>query len=77
VPEGAEFGARGAALLAGVGIGVFSTVARAAAAGLRFARTYEPEPSRKARYDGIFEVYRMLRTAVRPAWQRSAEMLSQ
>jgi sugar (pentulose or hexulose) kinase len=76
VPMGTEFGAKGAALLAGVGIGVFESVAQASTTTLSIARVYDPDATRRSRYDAMYEVYGMLRDAVRPAWRRSAEIMS-
>lgn len=77
VPAGAEFGARGAALLAGVGVGIYRSVAQASSAGLRIAHTYAPDPARQRRYDAVYQVYRLLRDAVQPAWRRSAQLMAQ
>jgi len=77
VPAGTEFGARGAALLAGVGIGIHESVSRASSVGLEIAHVYEPDSGRQAMYNGIYQVFRLLREAVLPAWQRSAELAIQ
>ncbi len=73
IPQGTEFGAKGAALLAGVGAGLFETITDAARTTFRVARSYEPDPRLKARYDAVYQVYRMLRDDMRPAWRRHAE----
>ena len=67
VPNGAEFGARGAAILAGVGAGVFGSVADAASAMVRPDAIYEPGPAAPV-YAALYELYRALYTAAPPLW---------
>jgi sugar (pentulose or hexulose) kinase len=55
VMEQQEPGAFGAAILAGVGAGVYESVSAATAALVRVGRRYEPDRERGARYDGIRE----------------------
>jgi sugar (pentulose or hexulose) kinase len=74
IPEGSEFGAKGAALLAGVGIGLFKTAADASTSTFRVARCFEPDSHLKPRYDAMYEIYRMLRDEVRLAWRQSANL---
>jgi sugar (pentulose or hexulose) kinase len=69
VPDGSEFGARGAALLAGVGIGWFATVAEAAQATISITRVHHPTPALKPVYDAAYAVYRQLRDDVRDSWR--------
>ncbi len=71
-PQGTEFGAKGAALLAGVGAGLFTTIADASRSAFRVARRYEPDPRLKPRYDAAYQVYRMIRDDMRPAWRQHA-----
>ncbi len=70
VPEGSELGAKGAALLAGVGVGWSAGIIEAAGSAFRAARSFEPDGLLKPRYDAIYEVYRSLRDDIRPAWRR-------
>ena len=60
--EGAAYGA---ALLAGVGAGVWSTVDEACAATIRIKETVEPEKESTARYDDVFLLYKQLYPALR------------
>lgn len=57
VPEVAEAGALGAAILAGVGIGVYDSVAAAASQLVRIAARYAPDPAQQRRYDRLYAVY--------------------
>lgn len=72
VPQGSEFGTRGAALLAGVGIGWFDSIVEAAAAAVKIDRTYAPDSRLKPLYDENYAVYVALRDALRPVWQQAA-----
>jgi sugar (pentulose or hexulose) kinase len=47
----------GAALLAAVGIGAFSSIPEGAGRMVRVDRTYAPDPARARRYDEIFDIY--------------------
>jgi xylulokinase len=52
--------AAGAAMLAGLGAGVYRDPAEAVAAGYRPAATAEPDPANQARYDELYARYRAL-----------------
>ncbi len=56
----------GAAILAGVGIGVFETMAEAQAVFQGPARQIEPDPNRMAIYDDCFAAYRQLCSIMLP-----------
>lgn len=68
VPAGTEFGAKGAAIVAGVGAGVFESYEKGADATVRVRRTYEPDPDRAATYNRFFPIYRRTRQALMPLW---------
>lgn len=72
VPAGTEFGAKGAALLAGVGIGWFASIGDAARQAVRIERVYTPDDSLRGLYDGRYALYCGLREALRPLWQQAA-----
>jgi sugar (pentulose or hexulose) kinase len=79
VPQGSEFGARGAALLAGVGIGWYRDIpaavaetGAAAGTGAGAPRVFVPQPSMTALYDRIYAVYRSLQHDLLPAWRLAA-----
>jgi len=69
-----ETGVLGAALLAGVGAGVYGSFeeAVAVAQSVGGARTFAPDPSRAALYEGLFAVYADLYPATREAMHRLA-----
>ncbi len=59
-PKVTEAGALGAAILAGVGAGVFGSVEEGVEAMVRLDRVFEPDPARHAAYTGRYEQYRKL-----------------
>jgi xylulokinase len=65
--EGAAFGA---ALLAGVGAGVFSDVPKACAATITVTGRTAPEPSWQAIYERQYPEYRALYPALKPSFER-------
>jgi len=70
VPSGSEFGAKGAAMLAAVGIGWYETIADALAFNPAVAKTYERTLESQPLYDAIFATYSDLRDTLRPVWRR-------
>ena len=72
-PEDVETTARGAAMLAAAGAGLYPSVAAAARAmaGPR-EETVEPDPSERAVYDALHGHYRRLYTALRPLFDAAA-----
>jgi sugar (pentulose or hexulose) kinase len=75
VPDGTEFGARGAALLAGVGVGLYDSLGSAVAQGVRIARTYTPQPERVRVYAALYPLYRHLYEHAGSAWRLRADAL--
>jgi xylulokinase len=59
-PRITEAGALGAAIIAGVGIGLFPTYEAGVAAVVKLGRTFEPDRQRQTLYQGRFEKYRQL-----------------
>jgi L-xylulokinase len=70
VPECAETGALGAAQIAGVGIGAWRDPAEAAAATVRIALRYQPNPAAAERFDALYQTYQEVRQALGPVWGR-------
>ena len=67
--EGAAFGA---ALLAGVGAGAWSSVPAACAAAIQITGQTRPDPAQVQAYRQAYPIYRMLYPALRPAFQALA-----
>lgn len=60
-----EAGTLGAAILAGIGTGVYGSVEEAVEAVVKVDRVFEPDPSRHERYRELFEKYRKLYPALK------------
>ncbi len=67
VPKIAELAASGAAILAGVAGGVFADVPTGAAALVRAAKTFEPDPARHADYSRLRTAYERVFEQISPA----------
>jgi xylulokinase len=61
-----DVGCLGAAMMAAVGVGAFSTLAEAASRMAKVERTFLPDPRRRARYDALFDAYRGATEALKP-----------
>ncbi len=72
VAAGSQFGALGAAMVGGVGIGLYPDYATAVERCVRVERDHEPVPERQALYDERFRLYVDLTDAMRPYWPRLA-----
>lgn len=68
VPDVEEAGARGAAVLAGVGVGIWPDVERGAAATARVGGTFEPTDRGRARLVALAELSDAASAALRPLW---------
>ena len=70
VPSGSEYGARGAAIVAGVGLGLFDSYEAGVDATVEIVREYEPISTNTAVYDDFFGIYRELREATINSWDK-------
>ncbi|MBW4438906.1 MAG: carbohydrate kinase [Pleurocapsa minor GSE-CHR-MK-17-07R] len=70
IPSGSEYGARGAALLAGVGAGRFASVEQAVGRMVRPSATYEPNAAHHEAYQVLYGLYSELSRSARPNWAR-------
>ena len=64
IPDGTEFGARGAALLAATGIGWYGSIAEASARARVIRRRHEPDATAHDRYEAAVARYRDYRDAL-------------
>jgi xylulokinase len=69
ITEGAAFGA---ALLAGVGAGVYKDVREAVDASVRVVSSTKPQPDAVAAYDKLYPLYRGLYRALKPTFDALA-----
>lgn len=74
VVEGEEFGAKGAAINAGVAIGIYASYQDAAAQTIRPARRYEPNPAQRPIYQELLHLYRATYQAMFPIWEQRAAL---
>jgi xylulokinase len=70
VPDVLEAGALGAAILAGVGVGIYPSVQEASARLVRDVGEHRPEPERMHLYEKIYRVYSELEERVAPLYGR-------
>jgi xylulokinase len=61
-----DAGCLGAAIMAAVGVGAYSSLADAVSAMTRVERSFEPDPRMSARYDAMYDAYARAARALRP-----------
>lgn len=66
--------ALGAAILAGVGAGVYASVQEGCSQVIRTERTQEPEEKNRKAYEAMYEVYRWLYPALKAPFHKLAEL---
>lgn len=75
VPVGAEFGAKGAALVAGVAVDHYEDLERAVTGTTTIDQTYEPRSTRTKIYERLYEIYVTIYEAMFDAWDTRSEIL--
>jgi xylulokinase len=75
VPRGEEFGAKGVAVLAGVGAGVYDDLESAADHTTSIARNYDPDPERVPQYDEWYWFFRRTYETMFEVWDDRADTL--
>jgi L-xylulokinase len=68
IPESQEASALGAALCAGVSVGLFASLDDAAARACRVARTHTPDAARHAKLGEAYSLWTQLIAAMQPLW---------
>jgi sugar (pentulose or hexulose) kinase len=76
VPEGSQFGAKGAALNIGVAVGLYKSVQEAVHTSVKMARLYSPRPANSALYQQLFEVYKKTAERQMDLWDLRAEIMN-
>jgi len=76
VPAGEEFGAKGAALLAGVARDLYDDLPAAVERTTRVARTYTPDPTVTKKYARLYDLYRETYEAMFDLWARRQEVMA-
>ncbi len=77
VPEGSQFGAKGAMMNAGVAIGLYGDPSDAVARTVRMARLFEPNAKANAVYSDFYEVYALLAQRQMDLWDMRARILQE
>jgi sugar (pentulose or hexulose) kinase len=75
VPAGEQFGALGAAIAAGVGVGVFDSYQTAVSQCVAPDRVYSPNPENVEKYRAWFDLYKNLIEAMEPFWSARQKLL--
>lgn len=70
IPESHEASALGAALCAGVSVGVFASLRDACERACRVERTYTPDAQRHAQFNEAYALWTQLIAAIQPIWSR-------
>ena len=70
VTDAREAGARGAALCAGVGVGLYDSLAEAVATTVRVVRPYRPNSRGQERLAPAYDAYRAAVEVLRPIWDQ-------
>jgi L-xylulokinase len=73
VPRCREAGALGAAIAAGVGVGIFPDLLAGVRRMARSASRFAPDRGMTSHYDGRYLTFSMITEAMRPVWRRMAE----
>jgi sugar (pentulose or hexulose) kinase len=76
IPRGSEFGTLGAAVAAGIGIGLFDGYEDAVRRSVRVERSYTPRPEVAGRYQGLYHLYRDLVTALETFWEKREGLIA-
>jgi len=74
VPQGIELGARGAALCAGIGAGVYRDHAEAVGRAVRLERRQEPSPEATPLYLARYAEYQRLLAAMQGPWDHLSQL---
>jgi len=74
VPEGIEIGARGAAISAGIGVGVYQDHADAVSTAVKVKRRQEPNPAATPFYLERYAEYKKLLESMQEPWDRLSRL---
>lgn len=77
VPEGSEFGAKGDAILAGIGVGIYKDLADARKQTFRVGRVFEPDPKKTEQYAKVYELYRNIYMSMQNHWWHRHKLLKE
>lgn len=72
--EASEGGILGSSILAGTGVGVYPDARAGVERCLRIKKVFEPDSSRTARYDYLFELFKEVHDRLQEPWDKLAHM---
>jgi sugar (pentulose or hexulose) kinase len=75
IPEGEELGVLGAAIIGGIGIGIYQSYTEAVQKLVKERKCYIPEPKDAARYEELFPLYLELIEKMKTFWKKRAMLL--
>jgi len=76
VPEGSQFGAKGAAINVGIAVGIYKDAQDGVQKSVRTARLYKPNSSNTGLYHQLYDVYSQTAERQMDLWDRRAEILN-
>jgi sugar (pentulose or hexulose) kinase len=76
VPAGSQFGAKGAALNAGVAVGYYPSAQESVKRAVKMSRFYEPDPANTRVYQELYELYQQTAERQMDLWDLRARILS-
>lgn len=77
VPEGSQFGAKGAALNIGIAVGAYTNAQDAVSRSIKMSRFYEPNAENSELYRELYELYRRTAERQMDLWDLRANILYQ
>lgn len=75
IPEGSEFGAKGAAILAGIGAGEYPDLVSAVERTSSVEKTFDPQPTKTREYRRWYDVYKASYEAMFDIWSLREDVL--
>jgi len=75
VPEGTEFGAKGAAMNVGIALGIYKDARDAVSRSIKMARFYEPDSKKSKLYHQLYHLYKMTYEKQMDVWDLRARIL--
>ncbi len=75
VPEGSQFGAKGAAINIGVAVGFYESTQDAVSRSVKMTRFYEPNSTNSKLYQQLYEVYRKTAERQMDLWDLRARII--
>jgi len=76
VPDGAEFGAKGAAMLTGIAVNEYDDIAEAVERTTTITRSYEPNEKNVSQYERWYGLYKDIYETMFEHWRTREEILS-